>query len=93
MSGEESNGKTILKPGQVIRPNLTSEGAVILLSDLFGLSAESVEELNSYDDKNFFVRPNPSVNTNKFIQTIDSNGYVLKILNAMDSQKKHVGMS
>jgi hydroxylysine kinase len=86
-----SDSVQTLKPGQVIRPNLTSDGAVILATDLYGLRINKIKELNSYDDKNFLIIPDVATNNNKFIKQIDPNGYVLKVLNAMDTQKKHVG--
>lgn len=47
---------TLLKPGEQIKPNVPSEVIHSLLKDLYNLEVESFKELNSYDDKNFFIK-------------------------------------
>lgn len=45
----------LLKPGQQIKPYVPNEVIHQLLLKLYNLEAISVEELNSYDDKNFHI--------------------------------------
>lgn len=42
------------------------------------------QELNGYDDKNFHIKEDPNVK-NPLITTHCPHGYVLKIMNSMDS--------
>ncbi|CAL8125445.1 unnamed protein product [Orchesella dallaii] len=70
---------TILQPGQKIKPNVSLLLAQKLVEEHYGLKVESLKELNSYDDNNFYVKAK------------GSNGnvekYVFKVLNSMDSKK------
>lgn len=80
----------LLQPGRLIRPMISVKVASQLVQNLYGLTAKSVKEMNSYDDRNFFVsvEQDPKHN-NHFIEEISPQGYVLKILNSMDSRKHH----
>ena len=49
----------LLSPGEVIKPQLTSDQAANLLTKLYGLQPTSVKEFNSYDDRNFFFTVAP----------------------------------
>ncbi len=88
MSATEMN---ILQPGQIIRPQVTEEQAVSLVECLYGLKVTSIKQMNSYDDRNYYIKVADSVN-NPHISQLWPHGYVLKVLNSMDSQRKHVGM-
>jgi len=86
----ENISRIQLKPGQLIRPELSEQEAGKLIEKLYGVQIKSISEQNSYDDKNYLVLLNERCN-NPHIKTLWSHGYVFKVLNSMDSQKKHVG--
>ena len=88
--GGESAGAGILQPGQVIKPQTNDDTARHLVEKLYGLKVKSVKELDSYDDRNYMVTVEQEHN-NPYIEKVDPNGYILKILNSMDSPKIHVG--
>lgn len=79
----------IQRPDQWIRPPSNYPIAVRLLEELYGLKTSSIIELNGYDDRNYHVICEESC-TNSHITTISHHGYILKIINAFDSQKTHV---
>ncbi|KOC68389.1 Aminoglycoside phosphotransferase domain-containing protein 1 [Habropoda laboriosa] len=83
------NQDVVLRPGQRIRPPGSNQIAAHLLKELYDLDASSVTELNAYDDRNYRVICDES-HTNPHITTISKYGYVLKIINSLDSQKSHV---
>ena len=83
-------GSTMLQPGQLIRPQTTEDNARELALELYGLTVSSVKELVSYDDRNYWIRVEQEYN-NPNITELWPHGYMLKILNSMDSQKTHVG--
>lgn len=83
------NDNAILIPGQRIRPPGNNEIVLQLLTELYGLKSSSITELNAYDDRNYHVICEES-HTNPHITIINEYGYVLKIVNSLDSQKKHV---
>lgn len=76
---EES--KAVLNPGEKVQPDVSKDEAGRLLERLYGMSAINVEELSSYDDKNFHIYVDTSTDVN-----LSENGYVLKILNSLDSK-------
>jgi hydroxylysine kinase len=64
--GDEAS--TTLQPGQSIKPNLSLEEAKELIKEHFGQDVSSIKELNSYDDKNYYVKVNKnSTNCTIFI--------------------------
>lgn len=81
-----SDNSAILQPGQIIRPSVTEAKAREIVLNVFGLKVTNVKEFNSYDDRTFYVKVENSTN-NPYIQEVTSTGYILKILNSMDSQK------
>ena len=46
----------LLKPGQQIKPYVPVELVHSLAQNLFNLEVTSVKELNSYDDRNFYIK-------------------------------------
>lgn len=46
----------ILKPGTKIRPDVNVEDARKLAERLYGIVASEIEELVSYDDRNFLIK-------------------------------------
>lgn len=79
-------GSLILQPGLDIRPRITISDSKILLESLYGVKCKTIVELNAYDDKNYKVTFDESCD-NEFIPKINEHGYVLKIMNKLDSQK------
>ncbi|XP_076052300.1 hydroxylysine kinase [Oratosquilla oratoria] len=77
--------QTLLQPGQIIRPPVTSDSVPQLVRRIFGLEVTSVKELKSYDDKNFLIQVKNGYE-NPYIESLWPAGYVLKILNSMDSK-------
>lgn len=53
---ETSAEKSTLQPGQRIKPNVSVEQAKKLVESLYNLQVETIKELNSYDDNNFYVK-------------------------------------
>jgi len=81
-----------LKPGQRIRPMMDCAKAIQLVESLYGLSVVNVTQLDGYDDRNFHVRVASSTHSNPHIEQISPHGYVLKVMNSIDSMKQHVGV-
>ena len=92
MSGNapEDVGSIRLTPGQPIRPKLSEGEARQLVEKLYGVKIKSISEENSYDDKNYMVQLEPEWR-NPHIKELWPHGYMFKVLNSMDSQKKQVG--
>lgn len=74
-----------LEPGAVIRPTIDQDGVKLLAERLYGISVLELSELNGYDDKNYKIVEDPNVK-NPLITSHSEHGYVLKIMNSMDSQ-------
>lgn len=72
-----------LHPG-TRRPILDLETVEQLVRDYYGFRVVHVKELNGYDDKNFHVK----------VEKIDEDccveGYVLKIINVLDSENQDI---
>lgn len=81
MAGGDTASISTLQPGQSIRPNVSVEKAQELVQQLYGIQVESIKELNSYDDNNFYVK------------AISADGrpgkFTFKVLNSMDSKKSY----
>ena len=86
----DAEKSTMLQPGQQIRPQTNTTIAINLIKQLYGLTVTRIKELMSYDDRNYFVEVQPE-HSNRNIKQLWQHGYVLKILNSMDSKKHHVG--
>ncbi|CAH0697273.1 unnamed protein product [Spodoptera exigua] len=78
-----------LEPGQVIKPIINHEEVKLLAERLYGISVLELKELNGYDDKNYKILEDPNVK-NPLITTHCEHGYVLKIMNSMDTQNPSV---
>lgn len=79
----------LLEPGKVIKPIIDHDGVKLLVERLYGISALELIELNGYDDKNYKIVEDPNVK-NPLITNPSPHGYVLKIMNSMDSQNVDV---
>lgn len=51
-----SEAQNTLQPGQRIKPNVSVNQAKKLIEEYYELKVESIRELNSYDDNNFYVK-------------------------------------
>lgn len=78
-----------LEPGKVIRPIIDHESVKLLVERLYGISVLELTELNGYDDKNYKIIEDPNVK-NPLITKHCEHGYVLKIMNSMDTQNPAV---
>ena len=89
---DTSGGQSVsLQPGQSIRPILSKEYARKIVTSVFGLNVLTIKEYNSYDDRNFHVIVDDKLWDNPYIKHIRPEGYMLKVLNSMDSKKFHYG--
>ena len=68
------------------RASLSREEVRALVQNLYGLTVTRYDELNSYDDVNLHVYVTSS-SQNPNITDVLPEGYVLKILNSVDSTK------
>ncbi|XP_073960965.1 hydroxylysine kinase-like isoform X1 [Choristoneura fumiferana] len=81
--------ETVLEPGKVIKPLISHEEVKLLAERLYGISVLELTELNGYDDKNYKIIEDPNMK-NPLITHHSPHGYVLKIMNSMDSQNKGI---
>lgn len=81
--------ETLLSPGQRIRPNVNEETVIDLLSKIYGLTVIDIEELNAYDDRNYHVHCK-EYHVNPYISVISEHGYVIKIINSLDSRNTDI---
>lgn len=81
-----SPSSATLEPGSDIKPKVTNELVESLLRRLYGITLAEFKELISYDDRNFLIKEDPNIK-NPLIVSHWPHGYVLKILNALDSKK------
>ena len=85
----ETNSSLSLVPR---RPHVTEKQAVVMATRLFNLNDtdhSSVKELDSYEDRNFYLRG--SLNEEqKNLASFAGNEYVFKIANHMDSNHEHL---
>ncbi|XP_055325804.1 hydroxylysine kinase-like, partial [Sitodiplosis mosellana] len=73
-------------PGSKIKPQISEEEAVRLAERLYGISTRDISELVSYDDKNFLIHVDTNIK-NPIIPNAWPHGYVLKIVNSLDTKK------
>ena len=88
MSMKEDDGDNSVT--QSYRPELSPPTVTQLVRDLYGLHVLSCQELDSYDDRNFHVTVDTSVVHNVHIPQVCPHGYVLKVLNSLDSKRPDV---
>ncbi|XP_064628811.1 hydroxylysine kinase-like [Lineus longissimus] len=81
-----SDSVDLAKLGVSIRCLLTQTQARDLAGRLYGLTVTAVKEFNGYDDRNFHLTVSADCK-NKFIDEVWPHGYVLKIVNTLDSKK------
>lgn len=76
----------ILQKGEVIKPVVTEDSVRALAERLYGISCLGLKELNSYDDRNYHITEDKNMK-NPIIPVHCPYGYVLKIINSLDSKK------
>ena len=87
MTDIETNSETVIQePGDDIKPKLHDSEISRLLDVVFGLDVIRFKELVSYDDKNYHVKVKPT-SRNNYISSVHEQGYVLKVMNSMDSKR------
>lgn len=74
----------------IIAPQISMKTAKRLVEELYKLRVNTIKELNGYDDKNYKVEVFPDTD-NPHIKQVCTTGYVLKVLNSLDTPKQHVG--
>ena len=80
-----------LTPGQLIKPPMDCEKAVELVESLYGFKVLDVRQLDAYEDRNFHVHVSTEKHANPHVRQVSSHGYVLKVMNSLDSQTPRVG--
>ncbi|XP_046329602.2 hydroxylysine kinase-like [Haliotis rufescens] len=83
-NGEKYTTCTVQQPGEVIRPVVSKGMVEDIIHKMYGLTVTEVKELDSYDDRNYFVRVEEQ-HSNPFIQELHPEGYLLKVINSKDS--------
>lgn len=78
-------GDTLLQPGKNIKPILSIEEAKNIIKVIYGLTCSGITQLNGYDDVNYKVTVEDATDNNH-IKTVCNNGYVLKVMNSLDSK-------
>lgn len=68
------------------RPKIDLKQAKKIVKNIYGLTVINITELNGYDDLNFHILVEE--NDNESIKQILTDGYVLKIINALDSKDR-----
>ena len=93
MSSDNTPGgqSVSLEQREFIKPRLSEEYARKIVKSVFGLNVISIKEYYSYYDRNFHVIVDEKHWKNPYIKYIEPEGYMLKVLNSMDSKKFHYG--
>ncbi|XP_066253630.1 hydroxylysine kinase [Euwallacea similis] len=73
---------------ELVKPRVDFDEVKNIVFDVYGLKVLNIRELNGYDDKNFHVVVDEAVNGNAYIEKSFNDGYVLKIVNSLDSKDK-----
>eukprot|EP00105_Crassostrea_gigas_P023338 XP_011443139.1 PREDICTED: hydroxylysine kinase isoform X2 [Crassostrea gigas] len=76
---------TMQAVGETIKPVVPMKHIPHLIKSLYGLTVESCKELDSYDDRNYHVIVTGQ-SENPYIKHPEKDGYVLKIMNKMQSK-------
>ncbi|KAK3095004.1 hypothetical protein FSP39_009043 [Pinctada imbricata] len=85
MTEREAEVKT-QELGEIIKPIVPDGTIKDLVWRQYGLRVKHWVELNSYDDKNYHVIAEDQ-SDNPYITEVSSNGYVLKVLNSLESKR------
>lgn len=77
--------ETLQTVGEAIKPVVPRKHIPHIIKSLYGLTVESCKEFDSYDDQNYHVMVTDQ-SENPYINHPEPDGYVLKILNKMQSK-------
>ncbi|XP_030384593.1 hydroxylysine kinase [Scaptodrosophila lebanonensis] len=88
-STEPSPQCDLLQPGSDIKPKIKPEDVETLVRRLYGITISEIKELISYDDRNYFIKEDSNVK-NPLIVAHCPQGYVLKVVNSLDSKKEDI---
>ncbi|XP_052217995.1 hydroxylysine kinase-like [Dreissena polymorpha] len=77
-------------PDDDIKPRLSAQQVPELVRRLYGLETSEVKSLPGYDDLNFYIRVNLKVKDHPNIDDIYENGYVVKVLNSLQSASPEI---
>lgn len=77
----------ILQPGLDIKPIITMKEIKQLVYDLYGFKVLKIAELTGYDDKNYYLILENNALRNPHVDNLNNEGYVIKIINSLDSKK------
>ncbi|KAK7508726.1 hypothetical protein BaRGS_00000292 [Batillaria attramentaria] len=75
---------------KLFRPQLSSQTVATLTRRLYGLHVLTSRELDSYDDRNFHITVDDNDVQNAHLEALWPHGYVLKVLNSLDSKEPEV---
>ncbi|XP_037960289.1 hydroxylysine kinase [Teleopsis dalmanni] len=81
-----ANESAVLKPGSDIKPKVDVSIVEGLVRRLYGITTSEIKEIISYDDRNYYIQEDRNIK-NPLIISHWPHGYVLKVLNALDSKK------
>lgn len=70
----------LLKPGQKIKPPVGPNDVPSLVNRIYALNVIQVKELNSYDDRNFYIKTEPHADYYG-----SCTEFILKVSNSIDS--------
>ncbi|XP_064641873.1 hydroxylysine kinase-like [Lineus longissimus] len=73
------------KPDECIRSSISETQARDLAKRLYGLTVTSIRQFNGYHDRNFYLTVDQDC-SNPHIDEVLPHGYVLKIINTLDSK-------
>ncbi|KAK6189101.1 hypothetical protein SNE40_005142 [Patella caerulea] len=82
----EKAGSMIQKAGEVIKPVVPDGTVEELLEGVYGLKVLTVKSINGYDDCNYAITVDGNYD-NKYIKQLWPHGYILKIINTLDSKR------
>lgn len=72
-------GEPVLSPGTIIRPEIDQESARKLIESLYGFKVQTIKEVKSYDDRNFYIE------VGNDDEKSSNKKFVFKIANTIDS--------
>ncbi|BFF95917.1 hydroxylysine kinase [Drosophila madeirensis] len=86
---KEQTESLLLKPGSDVKPKVEPDDVENLLRRLYGITVSEVKEILAYDDRNFLIHEDSNVK-NPLIVSHCPHGYVLKIMNSLDSKNEKI---
>ncbi|KAK7108229.1 hydroxylysine kinase-like isoform X2 [Littorina saxatilis] len=79
----------IQQPGEVIVPEVADGLVEKIAEEIYGLKVITCKQLHGYDDKNYHIRVSPP-SSNAHLLSINPEGYVLKIVNTIDTKRPDI---